>query len=102
MSIQQSWKNDDEHQAILDRTAQLRHKLAADDKVRKTIQRGVYGDIGQRDFWTRIWIVQEVALSSQVTIQCGPDEMAWKDFSGAVCKYLPHIKTFHISTSLSR
>lgn len=87
MSTQRVWKNDDEHQAIRGREAQLRHKLATDDQVRKIVQRGVYGDIGQRDFWTRIWIVQEVALSSQVTIQCGSDEMAWKDFSEAICKY---------------
>lgn len=33
-----------------------------------------------RDWWTRIWIVQEVIVARQVTIQCGRQTLDWDDF----------------------
>lgn len=68
--------------------SKLQDNILTDDKFRKTVQRGVYGDIGQRDFWTRIWVVQEVALSSNVTIVCGRNETDWQDFADAICDSL--------------
>ncbi|KAL2063855.1 hypothetical protein VTL71DRAFT_4349 [Oculimacula yallundae] len=59
-------------------------QLVTDEKARRLVQRGFYGDIGKRDFWTRIWVVQEVALSSRVSIVCGDNEMDWEDFHQVV------------------
>ncbi|KAH6704369.1 heterokaryon incompatibility protein-domain-containing protein [Leptodontidium sp. MPI-SDFR-AT-0119] len=61
------------------------HQVLKDDAgIRKIVQRGVYGDIAQRDFWSRIWVVQEVALSSNVTVQCGSNEVDWQVFSDTI------------------
>ena len=30
-----------------------------------------------REYWTRLWIVQEVILASEIVIQCGIDEFGW-------------------------
>jgi hypothetical protein len=38
----------------------------------------------QRPWFFRRWVVQEIALARDATIYCGPDEIAWKDFSVAV------------------
>ena len=67
--------------------AELQWRLSTDQHVQRIVERGLYGDIAQRPFWSRIWIVQEVALASDVVVQCGEDEMSWEDFSSGVCEY---------------
>ncbi|KAI1852878.1 hypothetical protein JX265_012906 [Neoarthrinium moseri] len=31
----------------------------------------------EREWWTRMWIVQEVVLARAIVIQCGPDTLSW-------------------------
>jgi hypothetical protein len=31
----------------------------------------------RREYWTRLWIFQEVILASSITLQCGPDSCSW-------------------------
>lgn len=38
----------------------------------------------QRDWFSRRWVVQEIALASKATIHCGPDSISWKEFAVAV------------------
>lgn len=38
----------------------------------------------QRQWFFRRWVVQEIALAQDAEIYCGPDILAWKDFSVAV------------------
>ncbi|KXJ95160.1 heterokaryon incompatibility protein-domain-containing protein [Microdochium bolleyi] len=38
----------------------------------------------QRPWFFRRWVVQEIALAKDAEIYCGPDRLAWKDFSVAV------------------
>ncbi|KAK5651340.1 hypothetical protein OQA88_12573 [Cercophora sp. LCS_1] len=38
----------------------------------------------QRDWFSRRWVVQEIALASKATIYCGPDEIPWTQFAVAV------------------
>ncbi|KAG4443713.1 hypothetical protein IFR05_000802 [Cadophora sp. M221] len=85
-SLSAGWggSSDASHEVVQKRVSELHQILLTDDKVRRIVQRGVYGDIGQRDFWTRIWVVQEVALSSNVTIVCGRNEMDWQEFSDTI------------------
>jgi hypothetical protein len=35
-------------------------------------------DILQRPWWTRVWIIQEVAVASTVSVMCGYDTVPWK------------------------
>ncbi|KAH6669233.1 heterokaryon incompatibility protein-domain-containing protein [Halenospora varia] len=81
------WKDDDERQLALEREMKLQTLLAANEGIQKIVERGLYGDIAQRDFWERIWIVQEVAISPEVMIYCGPNKMAWQEFCNAICEY---------------
>ncbi|KAI1847418.1 hypothetical protein JX266_006643 [Neoarthrinium moseri] len=38
----------------------------------------------QRPWFSRRWVVQEIALAQKATIYCGPDIIAWDDFAVAV------------------
>lgn len=81
------WKDDDERKVKVEGEIQFRRQLTIDKDLQKIVRRGLYENIAQRDFWTRIWIVQEVAIASEVIVYCGPDEMSWQDFSKSICKY---------------
>jgi hypothetical protein len=38
----------------------------------------------QRTWFSRRWVMQEIALASEAIIYCGPDSISWKDFAVAV------------------
>ena len=38
----------------------------------------------QRPWFSRRWVIQEIALARQATIYCGEEKISWKDFSDAV------------------
>ena len=38
----------------------------------------------QRDWFSRRWVVQEIALASDARIYCGPDSISWNEFAVAV------------------
>ncbi|KAI0136394.1 heterokaryon incompatibility protein-domain-containing protein [Xylariales sp. AK1849] len=38
----------------------------------------------QRPWFSRRWVVQEIALSQGATVHCGPENIQWKDFAVAV------------------
>lgn len=40
----------------------------------------VYLDVLTRDWFSRVWVFQEVVVSKEVVIQCGPRGVAWDDF----------------------
>ena len=79
--------NEDSKRAFRKSSAELQEKLSTDETVQRIVEKGLYGDIAQRPFWSRIWIVQEVAVAYDVLVQCGTDVMGWEDFSNAVCKW---------------
>ncbi|PVH88545.1 HET-domain-containing protein [Cadophora sp. DSE1049] len=83
------------------KTSDLQHILMTDAGFRRIVQRGVYGEIGQRDFWTRIWVVQEVALSSNVMVQCGNNEVDWQLFSDTICEFPGIVAIIFRSSKLS-
>jgi Heterokaryon incompatibility protein (HET) len=37
-----------------------------------------------RAWFTRVWVIQELALSREAIVQCGPHSMPWQDLVGAV------------------
>ncbi|KAH8728584.1 heterokaryon incompatibility protein-domain-containing protein [Phaeosphaeriaceae sp. PMI808] len=38
----------------------------------------------QRDWFSRRWVVQEIALATRASVYCGPDELEWRDLAIAV------------------
>lgn len=38
----------------------------------------------EREWFTRVWIIQEVAVSKKVTVMCGSREISWDDFITAI------------------
>jgi hypothetical protein len=42
-------------------------------------------DILQRDYWHRIWIIQEIALAQEISIMCGQKSVLFNDFDRAFC-----------------
>jgi hypothetical protein len=38
----------------------------------------------QREWFSRRWVVQEIALASKASVYCGPDELEWRDLAIAV------------------
>lgn len=53
------------------------HALFDDEKKLETLSRVFQ----YRDVWTRIWIVQEIAVSKEVSIHCGDLSMSWELWS---------------------
>ncbi|KAH7336533.1 heterokaryon incompatibility protein-domain-containing protein [Rhexocercosporidium sp. MPI-PUGE-AT-0058] len=47
------------------------------------IYEGLVSDICTRPYWRRAWIVQELVISNDACITCGPDTMCWDVFSAA-------------------
>jgi hypothetical protein len=54
----------------------------ADDKIVESLR--AFVDLMRRPWFTRRWVVQEVACARSVTIRCGEREVNWIDFAGAV------------------
>jgi hypothetical protein len=42
-----------------------------------------------RDYWWRIWVIQEVVVAKKAMIYCGPESISWKDLSavGGILQY---------------
>ncbi|KAJ4189080.1 hypothetical protein NW767_011731 [Fusarium falciforme] len=57
----------------------------------------VYLDVLTRDWFSRVWVFQEVVVSKEVMIQCGPRGVAWDDF----CKLVVLEKRAHDRYGLS-
>lgn len=47
--------------------------------------RGVVDLLSTRTYFTRLWVVQEIVLSSNATVICGKHELNWKTFNSAAC-----------------
>lgn len=41
------------------------------------------GQLFALPYWRRVWIIQEVAVGTQVTVLCGPHEIPWAHLAGA-------------------
>jgi hypothetical protein len=41
------------------------------------------GEFLQRDWWSRIWVIQEVAVSQRALLLCGDRTLSWRDFINA-------------------
>jgi len=48
------------------------------------------GAIFWREWFTRIWIIQEVSVAQSVVVVCGTDECSWSDMSTAAKYILDH------------
>lgn len=42
----------------------------------------------QRDWFSRRWVVQEIALATKATIYCGQDSVEWKQFAVAIERFV--------------
>lgn len=51
----------------------------------------------QRDYWHRIWVVQEIALAKSISIICGRKSVQFDDFDKTFCaiQYSTHRGLFH-------
>lgn len=56
-----------------------RHVLPYDDKTWKAIN-----SLLHRDWFGRVWIVQEIQLARKAVVQCGLDDLSWSGFRDAV------------------
>lgn len=62
-------------------------------------------DLMARKWFSRRWIVQEIAVAKSSTIHCGDDVVHWADFAGAVGLFISRmdrIKHFHSQDSSRR
>lgn len=67
-----------------------------------------FEDLLTRDWWSRIWVIQEVVTNSDVTVICGNSEVRWSTFMAFITglhqsKHLlqmPLAETAHYSRAL--
>jgi hypothetical protein len=41
-----------------------------------------FSDVLTRDWWRRVWILQEAALAQSLVVKCGDQELDWNHFWG--------------------
>ena len=46
-------------------------------------------DLVKREYWRRVWIIQEVFRARKIIIHCGHEKLQWKDFA----KFFRHVRT---------
>jgi hypothetical protein len=51
-----------------------------------------YHDIAARDYWKRLWIIQEFVLARNLWIFCGPSVTNWKRFEYAITLRVEHLR----------
>lgn len=64
-----------------------------------------FADLLRRPWFTRRWVVQEVACARSVTIQCGQRDVNWIDFADAIDLFmskLDRIRTLYEASDRSR
>ena len=44
-------------------------------------QTDTWHNILDRKWWSRVWIIQEVALNINVVVRCGEEQISWEDFA---------------------
>jgi hypothetical protein len=49
-----------------------------------------------RKWFSRRWVVQEIALATRATVYCGADSISWKEFAVAVEMLIETEKTTHV------
>jgi hypothetical protein len=63
----------------------------------KDVIAGIH-DILRRDYWHRMWIIQEIALAKTVIVMCGGKSDSLDDFDRTLCaiEYFTHRVLFHL------
>ncbi|KAK0750164.1 heterokaryon incompatibility protein-domain-containing protein [Schizothecium vesticola] len=51
---------------------------------------GAVVDLFERDYWRRLWVIQEVMNARSVTIYCGATKMRWSTLQNAVAFFSTH------------
>jgi hypothetical protein len=51
----------------------------------------------QRDYWRRVWVIQEVAVGRRVTVHCGPHSAEWDDL--VICLRSLQMRKAYYNTS---
>jgi hypothetical protein len=60
-------------------------RVLADENLGLLFLSGFFDGILFRPWWTRVWVVQEVAVSKKLIMKCGNDEFSWDRFVEIVC-----------------
>jgi hypothetical protein len=63
-------------------TGGLQHPLSSQDGIDPA--RNAILELMQRPWFSRLWVIQEIAMAKKATLHCGRDSMAWQDFEDAV------------------
>jgi len=53
-------------------------------------------ELSQREYWTRLWIIQEICLAKSVVVICGHDKIPWAHFA-SLRKARLHVWTKYLS-----
>jgi hypothetical protein len=51
------------------------------DQLKEDLGWKALEDLSQREYWKRVWIVQEICLGPHVTLICGADQIPWRYLS---------------------
>lgn len=58
--------------------------VVSGEKSSKSVGWSLLRDIFRRNYFTRRWVVQEVALSARAVVLCGDAEVSWEEFATAL------------------
>ncbi|KAL4870872.1 heterokaryon incompatibility protein-domain-containing protein [Aspergillus spectabilis] len=72
----------------------IRNQLQQDDSDRLMEDERLAGEwaalsrLMRRPWFSRRWIIQEIALARSATVHCGPDSVPWTDFADAISLFV--------------
>lgn len=95
---------DDKEMSGASDIAQFLYHILNDDQVwRHGIVKGIH-DILRRDYWHRVWVIQELALAQNIVIMCGGESVSFDDFDRTFCaiQYSTQHGLFHLHEKYSR
>jgi hypothetical protein len=55
-------------------------------------------DLCEREYWSRLWIIQEVVLAARIEIHCGDRVLSWEDFSDLLFTFEKLFQTYDSQT----
>jgi hypothetical protein len=79
----QNWQKEGRHDNTLEAAGQWFMTAFAEPNYIRSWP--AFYDLFKRPWWKRCWVVQEVAVSGDVIVNCGLDSIAWEDLSLLLC-----------------
>jgi hypothetical protein len=81
------WLGDDQN--IIEKALQFSHAGGSrtPDGETHLSSHPVFKELLSQPYWKRVWIIQEVAVASHLSVYCGDHKIGWDQFVDIMCQF---------------